>query len=83
MQDDDSVMYGFYCVAFIEYLIAGKILLVYTNLFSPNDYQKNDNIIYKFFYINVVEKIVALKESLDFRLKNRWNKKLSFRWNKA
>ena len=49
MQDDDSVMYGFYCVAFIEYLIAGKTLLVYTNLFSPNDYQKNDNIIYKFF----------------------------------
>ena len=25
---------------FIEYMLAGKILLDYTNLFSPNDYEK-------------------------------------------
>ena len=25
IQSDDSVMYGFYCIAFIEYMIAGKI----------------------------------------------------------
>ena len=28
---------------------AGEILLDYTNLFSPNYYQKNDKIIYKNF----------------------------------
>ena len=28
---------------------AGKILLDYTNLFSPNDSKKNDKIIYKYF----------------------------------
>ena len=38
IQDDDSLMCGFYCIAFIEYMIAGKTLLDYTNLFSPNDY---------------------------------------------
>ena len=32
IQDDDSVMYGLYCIAFIEYMIAGKTLLDYTNL---------------------------------------------------
>ena len=37
---DDSIMCGFYCIAFIEYTITGKTLLDYANLFSPNDYQK-------------------------------------------
>ena len=30
-------------------MIAGKIWLDYINLFSPNDYRKNDKIIYKYF----------------------------------
>ena len=42
-------MYGFYCIAFIEYILAGKTLLDYTNLFSPNDYKKNDKIMCKYF----------------------------------
>ena len=37
IQDDDSIMCEFYCIAFIEYMFAGKTLLDYTNLFSPND----------------------------------------------
>ena len=41
-------MCGFYCTAFIEYMIAGKTLLDYTNSFSPNDYKKNDKIIYTY-----------------------------------
>ena len=42
-------MRGFCCIAFIEYMLAGKTLLDYTNLFSLNDYKKNDKIIYKYF----------------------------------
>ena len=34
IQDDDSIMCGFYCIPFIEYMIAEKTLLDYTNLFS-------------------------------------------------
>ena len=49
MQDNESVMCGFYCIDFIEYMLAGKTLLDYTNLFSPNNYKKNEKIIYKFF----------------------------------
>ena len=37
-----------YCIAFIEYMTEGKTLLDFSNLFSPNDYQKNDKIIYKY-----------------------------------
>ena len=42
-------MCGFCCIAFIEFMLPGKTSLDYTNLFSPNDYQKNDKIIYKYF----------------------------------
>ena len=42
-------MCEFYCIAFIEYMLEGKTLLYYTNLFSLNDYKRNENIIYKHF----------------------------------
>ena len=42
-------MCAFYYIAFIEYMLAGKTSLNYTNLFCPNDYKKNDKIIYKYF----------------------------------
>ena len=49
IQSDDSVKRGFYCIAFTECMTARKTLLDYTNVFSPNDYQKNDKIIYNYF----------------------------------
>ena len=49
IQDDGSIMYGFYCIAFIEYVIAGKTFLDYTNLFSSTEYKKNGKKIYKYF----------------------------------
>ena len=42
-------MGGFYCIAFIGYMLAGKTLLDYTNFLSPNDYKKNNKIIYNCF----------------------------------
>ena len=30
-------------------MLSGKTLLDYTNLFSPNDYKKNEKIIYRYF----------------------------------
>ena len=44
-QSNNSLMCGFYCIAFLEYAIAGKSLLNYT--FFSNAYNKNDKIIYK------------------------------------
>ena len=45
MQEDDSIMRDFYCIAFREYMNAVETLLDYTNLFSPNHYQNNDKLI--------------------------------------
>ena len=42
----DSIMYGYFCIGF---LLKGKGLLDYTNLLSPNNYEKNDNMILKYF----------------------------------
>ena len=42
IQDNKSIICGFYCIAFREYMFAWKTLLDYTNLFSLNNYKKND-----------------------------------------
>ena len=49
LQDNRSIKCGFYCITFIEYMLAGKTLLDYGNLFSSNGYKNNDKIIYKYF----------------------------------
>ena len=45
----DSIMCGYFCVGFINFMLKGKSLLEYINLFSPNDYEKDDKIIWKYF----------------------------------
>ena len=37
------------CNRFIDFMLKGKSLLEYTNLLSPNEYEKNDKIILKYF----------------------------------
>ena len=49
IQAYDSIMCGYFCIEFINYMLKGKTLLDYTNLFSPNDYKKNDRIIKRIF----------------------------------
>ena len=45
----DSIMCGYFCIEFINYMLKGKTLLDYTNLFSPNDFKKNDQVIKRIF----------------------------------
>ena len=49
IQAYDSIMCGYFYIGFIDFMLKGKSLLDYANLFSPNDYQKNDKIILKYF----------------------------------
>ena len=49
IQAYDSVMCGYFCTGFIDFMLAGKKLTDYTNLFSPYDFKKNDNIILSYF----------------------------------
>ena len=45
----DSIMFGYFCIEFINYMLKGKTLLDYTDLFSPNDLKKNDQVIKRIF----------------------------------
>ena len=49
IQAYDSIMCGYFCIEFINYMLKGKTLLDYTNLFSYNDFKKNDQIIKRIF----------------------------------
>ena len=45
VQANDSVMCGYFCIRFIDFMLAGKKLTDYTRLFSPHDFKKNYNMI--------------------------------------
>ena len=49
IQAYDSVMCGYFCTGFIDFMLAGKKLTDYTNFFFPYDFKKNDNIILSYF----------------------------------
>ena len=49
MQAENSIMCGYFCTGFIDFILKGKSLIDYKNLFSPNQYRKNDKIILKYF----------------------------------
>ena len=49
IQAYDSIMCGYFCIGFIDFMLAGKKLTDYTNLFFPYDFKKNDNIILNYF----------------------------------
>ena len=53
IQAYDSVMCGYFCIGFIDFMLAGKTLTEFTNLFSPNNFKKNDDIILNYFTNNV------------------------------
>ena len=44
IQAYDSIMCGYFCIGFIDFMFKGKTLTEYTNLFSSNNFKKNDDI---------------------------------------
>ena len=49
IQANNSVMCGYFCIGLIDFMLAGKKLIDFTNLFSPHDFDKNDQIILSYF----------------------------------
>ena len=39
----DPIMCGYFCIGFINFMHKGKRLTEYTNLFSTNDFKRNDD----------------------------------------
>ena len=53
IQAYDSLMCGYFCIGFIDFMLAKNTLTKYTNLFSPNSFKKNDDIILNYFMSNI------------------------------
>ena len=49
VQANDSIMCGCFCIGFTDFMLAGKKLTNFTNMFSPHDFKKNDDIILSYF----------------------------------
>ena len=49
----DSIMCGYFCIGFIDFMLAGKTLTEFTNIFSANNFKKNNDIILNYFMNNV------------------------------
>ena len=48
----DSVMCGYFRISFTDFMLKRKTLTKFTNLFSPNKFKKDDDLILKYFMNN-------------------------------
>ena len=53
IQAYDSIMCRYFCIAFIDFMLAGKTLTEYKNLFSPNNFKENYDMILNYFMSNI------------------------------
>ena len=42
IQENNSIMCSYFCIGFIDFMLADKKLTDYTNLFCPYGFKKND-----------------------------------------
>ena len=49
VQANNSVMCRYFCIGFIDFMLARKKLTYFTGLFSPYDFKKNNHIILSYF----------------------------------
>ena len=49
VQSNNLKICGYFCIGFIDFMLAEKTLTDYTNLFSRYDFEKNDRIILSYF----------------------------------
>ena len=49
VQANDSVMCRYFCIGFIDFMLASKKLTYFTNMFSPHVFKKNNDINLSYF----------------------------------
>ena len=49
IQAYDSILCGYFCTGFINFMFKDKSLTDYKNIFSPNNFKKNDDTILSYF----------------------------------
>ena len=49
IQPYNTIMCGYFCIGFIDFMFINKTLIDFASLFSPYDFEKNDKIILEYF----------------------------------
>ena len=49
IQADNSIMCGYFCIRFIDFMVAGRRLIDFSSLFYHYDFNKNDDITLSYF----------------------------------
>ena len=65
IQEFGSIMCGYFCTRFIDFMLKDKTLLHFANLFSPNDYKRNDKAILKYFPQNLNKLIWTMMVAIN------------------
>ena len=60
IQAYNSVICWYFCIGFIDFMLKGKSLTGVTNIFSPNKFKKNDDIILNYFMTNFLKWLNAV-----------------------
>ena len=50
IQAYDLIMYGFFCIGFIDFMFKGNSLNNFRNLFSSHTFEKNDKVFLDYFF---------------------------------
>ena len=53
IQEYNSIMCGYFCIRFIDFMLAGKSLNDFINFFLPNNFKRNDDLISNYFITNI------------------------------
>ena len=53
IQAYDSILCGYFCIGFINFMFNGNSLTDFTNLFLPNDFKDNNDIVLNYFLTNL------------------------------
>ena len=61
------MMCGYFSIGFTDFMLANKTLTDYTNLFSPYDFDKNNQIILVILKMHEIDK-TKLTDQTKFRL---------------
>ena len=93
IQGNNSIMCGYLQVLFIEYMLNDKTLTDFTNLFSPWNFEKNDDIIKRYFQLFFCKEMMEtinlefkelIEDQSNYRLceisqiKNYFNEKIQY-----
>ena len=68
-------MWGYFFVVLINFMLGFNSLLENSNLFSPNEYEKYDKVILKYFH-SLWKAKLKFKKSIVFSVKNIENLKI-------